>query len=74
MLGCLKPKMKNKLIQQLVFYIFQNYSMYPKVDDIILVSNATVKFFDKLQDDQGDIVSVTSYSLFINSKIKSNNI
>lgn len=57
-LGLLKPKTKNKLIEKLVFYIFENYTMYPKVNDIILVSNAVVHIFDKLKDDQGGIVSL----------------
>lgn len=57
-LGLLKPKTKNKFIEKLVFYIFENYTMYPKVNDIILVSNAVVHIFDKLKDDQGGIVSL----------------
>lgn len=54
---CLKTKTKNKLMEKLVGYIFDNFSMYPTVDDIILVSNAVVRIFDKLQDDRGGVVS-----------------
>lgn len=57
-LQCVKPKTKNKLVEKLVAYIFENYSYYPTTDDIILVSNATVQIFDKLKDDQGGIVSI----------------
>lgn len=61
-LRCIRPKTKNKLIELLVSYIFDNYSMYPTMDEIILVANATVEIFDKLKDDQGGIVSfLTSY-------------
>lgn len=56
MLQCLKRKTKNKLIEMLVFYIFDHYSMYPDVENIILVCNAAVQIFDKLKDDQGGIV------------------
>lgn len=56
-LKCLKLQTKNKLIEKLVLFIFDNYSMYPATDNIILVSNAVVQMFDKLKDDQGGIVS-----------------
>lgn len=59
-LRCIRPKTKNKLMDLLVSYIFDNYSMYPTTNEIILVANATVEIFDKLKDDQGGIVSILS--------------
>lgn len=41
----------------LVNYIFEFYTMYPKWDEIVLVSRATVEIFDKLKDDKGGVVS-----------------
>lgn len=62
-LHCLKPKTKNKLMEKLVNYIFEQYSMYPNSDDIILVSRATVEIFDKLKDDKGGVVSLVQLIL-----------
>lgn len=61
-LKCLKTKSKNKLIQKMVFYVFENYGQFPTVNEIILVSNALIRLFDKLKDDQGGIVSFIFYS------------
>lgn len=56
-LHCLKKKSKNKLMQKMVYYMFDNYGEFPPVNDIIHVSNALIQLFDKLKDDQGGIVS-----------------
>lgn len=48
-------------MEKLVQYIFDNYTMYPGTDDIILVSNAVVEIFDKLKDDQGGVVSINCF-------------
>lgn len=42
----------------MVQYIFENYSTYPKIDDVILIANAVVEIFDKLKDEQGGVVSL----------------
>lgn len=56
-LRCLLPRTNKKLIEKLVYYTFETYSMYPTAENIIQVSNAAVEIFDKLKDDQGGIVS-----------------
>lgn len=59
-LKCLAKRSKTKLIELLVLYIYENYTMYPNIEDFILVCNATVNLFDKLKDEQGGIVSKCS--------------
>lgn len=44
-------------MEKLVLYIFENYTMYPSVDDIVLVSNAAITVFGSLKDEEGGIVS-----------------
>lgn len=53
----LKAYAKKKLIEKLVYFIFENYSKFPSVDDMVLVSKAAVQLFDCLADDKGGIVS-----------------
>lgn len=71
-LGFVKTRTKKKLMEKLVFYIFDNYSMYPSTDDIILVSKAACEIFDKLKDDRGgavrkmsSIIVITYFDLII---------
>lgn len=64
-LNLIKPKTKKKLIEKLVFYTFETYTMYPAVDEIILVSNAAIKMFSSLKDDEGGIVSVIRWNIHI---------
>lgn len=56
-LGRLLNKTRKKLFEKLVMYIFDNYTMYPSTDEIILVSRAACEIFDKLKDEQGGVVS-----------------
>lgn len=45
-------------MEMLVNFVFAYYTMYPNVDEIILVSRATVEIFDKLKDDKGGVVRI----------------
>lgn len=63
-LNLIKPKTKKKLIEKLVFYIFENYTMYPAVDDIIVVCNAAIKMFGSLKDEEDGIVSTICWINF----------
>lgn len=60
-LRLIKPKTKKKLIEKLVFFIFKNYTMYPAVEDIVLVSNAAITIFGSLKNTEDGIVSVRLY-------------
>lgn len=64
-LGRLMNKTRKKLFEKLVWYIFDNYTMYPSTDDIILVSRAACEIFDKLKDEQGGVVSELDSTLIV---------
>lgn len=60
-LKTLKSRSETCLIQKLVGFIFQQYSMYPSECDVVLVCKAAIKMFGKIK---GGIVRI-SVSLFI---------
>lgn len=57
-LNMIKPKTTNKLMEKLVFYVFENYTMYPSVDDLVLVCNSAIIMFGSLKDEEDGIVSI----------------
>lgn len=55
-LGKLKSKSESKLIRTLAGFIFDQYSMYPTEEEVILVCKAALKMFGNIK---GGIVSIS---------------
>lgn len=53
----MKPRNKTILIHKMVGFIFQQYSMYPSENDVILVCKAAIKMFGNIK---GGIVCICS--------------
>lgn len=43
--------------------------MYPAVDDIVRVSNAAIKMFGSLKDEEGGVVSGINSNMYLNSNV-----